>query len=51
MINFDDSTKENMKEHNPNWSQIPDHPQIVRDSVSGNTNSLFNLLSQQADID
>ena len=26
MINFDDFTKENMKEHNPNWPQIPDHP-------------------------
>ena len=51
MINFDDVTKENMKEHNPNWSQIPDHPQTVRDLVSGNKNSLFNLLSQQADID
>ena len=51
MINFDDVTKENMKEHNPNWFQIPDHPQTVRDLVSGNKNSLFNLLSQQADID
>ena len=26
MINFDDGTKENIKEHNPNWPQIPDHP-------------------------
>ena len=26
MINFDDVTKENMKQHNPNWPQIPDHP-------------------------
>ena len=26
MINFDDVTKENIKEHNPNWSEIPDHP-------------------------
>ena len=26
MIDFDDATKENIKEHNPNWSQIPDHP-------------------------
>ena len=24
-INFDDDTKENIKEHNPNWPQIPDH--------------------------
>ena len=26
MINFDDVTKENIKKHNPNWPQIPDHP-------------------------
>ena len=26
MINFYDVIKEKMKEKNPNWSQIPDHP-------------------------
>ena len=26
MINFDDVTKGNTKEHNANWPQIPDHP-------------------------
>ena len=26
MINFDDVIKENIKEHDPNWPQIPDHP-------------------------
>ena len=26
MINFDDLTKENIKDHNSNWPQIPDHP-------------------------
>ena len=26
MISFDDLTKENMKKHNPNWPQVPDHP-------------------------
>ena len=26
MINFDDVTGENIKEHNPNWPSIPDHP-------------------------
>ena len=26
MINFDDVVKENIKEHNPNLLQIPDHP-------------------------
>ena len=25
MINFDDVVKENIKQHNPNWPQIPDH--------------------------
>ena len=26
-INFDDNfTKENIKEQNPNWREIPDHP-------------------------
>ena len=26
MINSDDITKENIKEHNANWPQIPNHP-------------------------
>ena len=26
MVNFDDVTKENIKQYNPNWPQIPDHP-------------------------
>ena len=26
MITFDDLTKENIKENNPIWRQIPDHP-------------------------
>ena len=55
MINFDDDvTKENIKEHNLNLSQIPDHPYrilIVGDLGSGKTNSLFNLISYQPDID
>ena len=44
MIKFDDVTKENIKEHNPNWSQIPDHPYrilIVGSSESEKTNSLI----------
>ena len=40
MINFDDLTKENIKEHNPNWPQIPDHPYRI-----------FNLIKQQQDVD
>ena len=54
MINFADVTKENIKEHNPNWPQIPDHIYrilIIGSSGSGKTNSLFNLISQQPDID
>ena len=42
MINFDDVVKENIKEHNPNWPQIPDHPYRIFKagcSGSGKTNS------------
>ena len=54
MINFDDVVKENIKEHNPNWPQIPDHPYrilIIGGAGSGKTNSLFNLINQQSGID
>ena len=54
MINFDDVPKENIKEHNPNWPHIPDHPYgilIVGASGSWKTNSLFNLTNRQQDID
>ena len=54
MINFDDVTEEEAKEHNPNWLQILDHPYkilIIGGSGSGETNSLFNLINQQPDID
>ena len=54
MINFDDVTKEHIKENNPNWPQISEHPYrilIIRGSRSGKTNSLFNLINQQTDID
>ena len=54
MTNLDDVVKENIKEHNPNWSQIPDHPcriLIIGRSGSRKTNSLFNLINQQQDID
>ena len=49
MIHCDDVVKENMKDHNPNWPQIPDHPYrrlIIGDSGLGKTNSLFNLINQ-----
>ena len=54
MINFDDVTKENIKEHNPSWPQISDHPYrilIARGSGSGKTNSLLNLIRHQPDFD
>ena len=38
MTNFDHVTKENIKEHNPNWPQNPNHPYkmlIVGGSGSG----------------
>ena len=50
MINFDDVKKENLKEHNPNWQQIPDHLYrilINASSASGKTNSLLNLINHQ----
>ena len=54
MISLDDITKENIKEHNPNWVQIPDHPHrifMIGGSGSGKTNSQFNLINQQPNID
>ena len=36
--------QKNIKQHNPNWAQIPDHPYkilIIGGSGSGKTNSLF----------
>ena len=44
----------NIKEHNSYWQQIPDLPYrllIIGGSGSGKTNSLFNLINQQPDID
>ena len=29
MINSDDVTKENIKERNPKWQQIPGHPNKI----------------------
>ena len=54
MINFDDVTKENKKEHNINWPEISDHPYrmlIFNSSGSGKMNALFNLISYQWNID
>ena len=54
MINFYDVVKENIKEHNRNWPQIPDHPYkvlIIGGSGTGKTNLLFILINQQYHID
>ena len=48
MINFDDVTNRNIKEH---WPQIPDHPLIIEGFGSRKTNQLFILISHQPDID
>ena len=53
MINFDDVIKKSIKEHQ-NWPQIPNHLYrviIIGGFESGKTNSLFNSMSQQQDID
>ena len=42
------------KEHNSNWPEIFNHPYkilIIGASGSGKTNSLFNLINHQRDID
>ena len=54
MINFDDITRENIKENYSNWPQIPDHLYkilIIGGTGSEKTNGLLNLISQQPDID
>ena len=54
MTNFDDVIKDNIEVHDPNWPQIPDHPYrilIIEGSWSGKSNSLFNLINHQPDID
>ena len=54
MINFDDVTKNNIREHNPNWPEFPDHPYrilIVKSFGSGKKNALLNLINHEPDID
>ena len=54
MFNFDYITKEDIKEHNPNWPEIPDYPYIILiDGGSGSrkTNALLNLINNETDID
>ena len=54
MINFDEYTNVNKKEHNPNWPYIPDHPYrvlIIEGSGPGKTNTLLNLIENHPGID
>ena len=54
MFNFDYITKEDIKEQNPNWREISDHPyRILKTggSRSGETNALLNLINHDLDID
>ena len=54
MFNFDYITKEDIKEHNPNWPENPDHPYrifIIGGTGSGKTDALFNLINNEPDID
>ena len=46
--------QKNMKEHNPNWLQLPDLPYrilITGGCGSWKTNSLFKLISHKQNID
>ena len=54
MFNFDYISKENIKEHNPKWPEITDHPyqiSIIGSSCSGKTNAFLNLINNEPDID
>ena len=54
MINFDEYTSEDKKEHNINWLYIADHPYrilVIGGSGTGKTNALLNLINNQQDID
>ena len=54
MVIFVDVTIENIKEDNPNWSQIPDYPYgllITGGSGLLKTHALLNLINLQSDID
>ena len=54
MINLDNIIKENIKEHNRNWPQSPDHSQrisVIGGSGFGKRYSLFNSLSHQPIMD
>ena len=54
MFNFDCITKDDIKEHNPNWPETPDHPfrvLTVGGSGSEKIKALLNLINHEPDID
>ena len=54
MINLDNITNENNKEHNKKWPYIPDQPHrilIIGGSGSEKTNTLLHLIREQDDVD
>ena len=54
MFNFDYIAKEDIKEHNPTWPEIPYHPYwILITGGSGwrKTDALLNLINNEPDID
>ena len=54
MINLGSITNESNKEHNENWSYIPNYQSrilIIGGFGSGETNALINLIKEQDDID
>ena len=54
MSNFEYIRKEDIKEHNPDWPEIPQHPYRilkVGGSGSGKTNALLKLINNEPGID
>ena len=52
MINFDEVTKENIKEHNQNLPKIPFYPyRILKVGGSGSGKKIHYLINHQPDID
>ena len=46
--------QKNIKKENPDWPEIRDHSYrilIIRGSGSGKTNTLFNMINQEPDIE